>query len=113
MKAITPEDREEMRSLSQWATQHPVLFSLLYDLNLLPEQVEEGSREQWRMLTTILHVRILIEKNEQMNTALKSIAGLGIHSRPLSFDEIHNAIATANEAAEWTAKSITPPRDEK
>lgn len=48
--------------------------------------------------------RSLVSKCSNMNAALKKIASLGIHSRPLSFAEIHRAIRTACDAADWETK---------
>ncbi len=31
------------------------LLSLLYDLDLLPEQVKRGSRDEWKLDSTVLH----------------------------------------------------------
>ena len=33
----------------------PILLSLLYDLNLLPEQVKRGTKYEFYMLTTVEH----------------------------------------------------------
>ena len=42
----------------------PVMLSLLYDLNLLPECVavsENKARDEWYMLTTIAHLEVALK----------------------------------------------------
>lgn len=35
--------------------QNPILVSLLYDLDLLPEQVKENTREEWQLNVIVMH----------------------------------------------------------
>jgi hypothetical protein len=37
------------------ANEIPEALSCLYDLDLLPEQIEEGSRDEWRMVVIVSH----------------------------------------------------------
>lgn len=53
---ITEEQRQEWRlKRNKLIIDTPVLLSLLYDLDLLPEQVSNGSHDEWRLDTTVCH----------------------------------------------------------
>ena len=50
---LTPEQQEEVRQLKLYLNETPELLSLLYDIDLLPEQLEDGSREWFHMILII------------------------------------------------------------
>jgi hypothetical protein len=49
------------RELIDYANANYVITSLLYDLDLMPEQVDDFSREWYRMLNVIGHFKQAIE----------------------------------------------------
>lgn len=50
-------DREKWRiKRNKMISDTPVLMSLLYDLDLLPEQVEKDSHDEWKMDSVVAHV---------------------------------------------------------
>jgi hypothetical protein len=48
----------------------PCLMSLIYDLDLLPEQVDKESRQEWMLDTTVAHwtKRVTADSAEHQNT---------------------------------------------
>ena len=45
----------ESLDLLKWANKTPAVVSLLYDLNMLPEQLKEGTPEWSKMMLIIAH----------------------------------------------------------
>jgi hypothetical protein len=43
------------QKVSQLMKEIPELESLLYDLDLMPEQVKPGSKEEWKMFMVAMH----------------------------------------------------------
>lgn len=50
---ITADDPQYFKRILKPINETPILLSLLYDLDLLPEQVEQGS-ERWKWMVTIV-----------------------------------------------------------
>jgi hypothetical protein len=55
-ESSSPNRDEWRKKRNKLVSDTPVLLSLLYDLNLLPEQVADGSHEEWRLDTVVCHV---------------------------------------------------------
>lgn len=51
------------QTLSAYINEHPVLQSLLYDINLLPEQLERDSRHWGYMLAVVRHWQLQFERD--------------------------------------------------
>lgn len=56
---------EELKSLMDLINGDGILFSLLYDLDLLPEQVKENSPEWSQMILIAAHWKELIKREKQ------------------------------------------------
>ena len=50
MNTMTAKDKKLIRELKLYINRTPELLSVLYDMNLLPEQLEEGTQDWGRML---------------------------------------------------------------
>ena len=52
-KDMPPEVKEQYDETMAWANSNPIVLDLLYDLDLLPEQVTEGTK-RWRDMVVIM-----------------------------------------------------------
>ena len=65
--AVNLKDRAEQNDLLRYIANTPALLSLLYDGDLLPEQLLEGSRDWGRMLLIAGAWRAEQRRNEPVN----------------------------------------------
>jgi hypothetical protein len=63
-REIPEELRQQVREACEWVCKSTVTFSVLYDLDRLPEQVEEGTREWGEMLIIVQHMKAAYEEGK-------------------------------------------------
>ena len=73
-KTLPPEMAKRARDLIAWSAGQPGLISLLYDLGLLPEQLEECSEDWFDMVIIIAHWPVGLEEVERYREAFHHIA---------------------------------------
>lgn len=65
------------KPLLEAINQHFTIQSILYDLDLLPEQIERGTREWWMMSLIVMHMKSGCEDSKRMEwlekTAMKPV----------------------------------------
>jgi hypothetical protein len=62
MKTPIPESVQiQVKEMIAYANDHGIILSLLYDLDLMPEQVDEGTPQWADMLNIISHFRTAID----------------------------------------------------
>lgn len=66
--------RKEYNEMLTWINESFATQSLLYDLNRLPEQLKEGSREWCEMVTIVQHMKAAFDegKSSSPNNGLRS-----------------------------------------
>jgi len=67
--------KEQLETINQ-----PAVIDLLYDLGLMPEQVKEGSREEWKMLVIAGVVDNYEKEVARLKATLASIAESALKS---------------------------------
>lgn len=78
MDAPQPEERK----LLDFMNATPVVMSCLYDIDMMPEQLDRNSKDWWRMLVIIAHFHAAIEDQRQPT---QEITSLHEHERPSDF----------------------------
>ena len=63
-RELPPGVRLESDAAVRYANGNPTILSLLYDMDLLPEQVQPGSYRWAQMLNIIIHFKAAIEAAE-------------------------------------------------
>jgi hypothetical protein len=63
---------KHLREYLRTGMHRTLLLSLLYDLDLLPEQVKDGSMEEWQMLSVVDHF-LVFQSRVAESSALKSV----------------------------------------
>lgn len=58
---IPPSVAEQAAKAIEYANDNQIILSLLYDMGLLPEQVEAGTREWGQMVNVIAHFKAAVE----------------------------------------------------
>lgn len=83
---VTMEKRE--RDLLEFINSNSIAQSLLYDLDLLPEQIDRGTKEWAVMVNVVLHIRQaqqdcvgLKTENQALEKRVKELESRPIHSR--------------------------------
>lgn len=62
---LPPELKARAQELIAFINNTPVVLSLLYDLNLLPEQLEERTKQWFDMLNIAAHFKTFQEQMEK------------------------------------------------
>lgn len=60
-RPLPPELKAQSDEAVAYANENPTILSLLYDMDLLPEQLQEGSYRWGQMINVIAHFKQAIE----------------------------------------------------